>query len=126
VVSFDPSLILFAQPGTELLRAGEAAGLPVAAEGFADRAYEADGSLTHRSRPGAVIHDPAEVVARAVRMVRIGVVTASDGRDIPLRVQTICTHGDTPGSEDLTRLLRQGLEAEGIAVTAVGRVADVR
>jgi 5-oxoprolinase (ATP-hydrolysing) subunit A len=121
VVSFDPSLILFGLPGTELLRAGEAAGLQVAAEGFADRSYEADGSLTPRNRPGAVIHDAAEVVARAVRMARVGTVTASDGRDIPMRIQTICTHGDTPGSHELTRLLREGLEREGIVVCPVGR-----
>ena len=68
VAAFDRTLLLFGLPGTELLRAGEAAGLPVAAEGFADRSYESDGSLTPRSQPGAVIHDPGEVVARAVRM----------------------------------------------------------
>jgi UPF0271 protein len=116
----DPSLIMFGLPGTELLRAGEAAGLRVAAEGFADRSYEADGSLTPRDRSGAVIHDPRAVVERAVRMARDGVVRASDGTDIPMRVQTICTHGDTAGSHELTRLLREGLEREGIAVRAVG------
>jgi 5-oxoprolinase (ATP-hydrolysing) subunit A len=120
VSAFDRSLILFGLPGTELLRAGEAAGLPVAAEGFADRAYEPDGSLTPRSRQGAVIHDPDEVVRRAVRMARDGVVTATNGQDVPMRVATICTHGDTPGSHELTRLLREGLEREGIAVRAVG------
>ena len=116
VAAFDRSLILFGLPGTELLRAGEAAGLPVAAEGFADRAYEPDGSLTPRSRPGAVIHEADEVVRRAVRMARDGVVTATNGQDIPMRVATICTHGDTPGSHELTRLLRAGLEREGIVV----------
>jgi 5-oxoprolinase (ATP-hydrolysing) subunit A len=120
VASLDRSLILFGLPGTELLRAGEAAGLPIAAEGFADRSYEPDGSLTPRAKPASVIHDAQEVVARAVRMVRAGVVTASDGRDIPMRIQTICTHGDTPGSHELTRLLREGLVREGIDVTAVG------
>jgi UPF0271 protein len=120
VGSFDRSLILFGLPGTELLRAGQSAGLRTAAEGFADRAYESDGSLTPRVRAGAVIHDAHEVVRRAVRMARDGVVTAVDGRDIPMRVDTICTHGDTPGSHELTRLLREGLEREGIAIRAVG------
>jgi UPF0271 protein len=120
VASFDRSLILFGLPGTELLNAGEAAGLAVAAEGFADRAYEPDGSLTPRSAAGSVIHDRAAVVARAIRMARDGVVTATNGRDIPMRVKTICTHGDTPGSHELTRLLRDGLEREGIVVRAVG------
>src|SRR5688572_7878059 len=95
VAAFDRALILFGLPETELLRAAEAAGLRVAAEGFADRAYEPDGSLTPRSRAGAVIHDADEVVRRAVRMARDSVVTAIDGREIPMRVDTICTHGDT-------------------------------
>jgi 5-oxoprolinase (ATP-hydrolysing) subunit A len=120
VAAFDRSLLLFGLPGTELLRAGEAAGLPVAAEGFADRAYEPDGSLTPRSQPGAVMHDAAEIVARAVRMVREGVVNARDGEEIPMRVATICLHGDTPGSHELTRRLREGLEQAGIKVRAAG------
>lgn len=117
----DRRLLLFAPPGSELYRAGEAAGLRVAAEGFADRAYEPDGTLTPRGRAGAVIVDPEEVIARAVRMARDGVVRATSGADIPMRVETICTHGDTPGSHELTRQLRAGLETAGIAVQAIGR-----
>lgn len=120
VAAFDKSLILFGLPRSELLRAGQAVGLPVAAEGFADRSYEPDGSLTPRDQQGAVIHDPGAVVRRAVRMARDEVVTASNGEDIPMYVKTICTHGDTPGSHELTRLLREGLEREGIKVQAVG------
>jgi 5-oxoprolinase (ATP-hydrolysing) subunit A len=120
VASFDRTLILFGLPKSELLRAGQAAGLPVAAEGFADRSYEPDGSLTPRDREGAVIHDPGAVVRRAVRMARDEKVMTSSGEEIPMYVRTICTHGDTPGSHELTRLLRQGLEREGIAVRAVG------
>lgn len=120
VVAFDRTLVLFGLPGTELLQAGEAVGLKVAAEGFADRAYEADGSLTPRDRPGAVIHDAEEVVRRAVRMAQEGVVTAMNGRDLPMRVDTICTHGDTPGSHELTRRIRDALERAGVRVRAVG------
>jgi UPF0271 protein len=120
VASFDKTLILFGLPKSELLRAGQAAGLPVAPEGFADRSYEPDGSLTPRDREGAVIHDPSAVVRRAVRMARDEVVTATNGEDIPMYVRTICTHGDTPGSHELTRLLRTGLEREGIKVRPVG------
>jgi len=126
VAAFDRSLVLFGLPATELLRAGEAAGLRVAAEGFADRAYEPDGSLTPRDRHGAVIHDAGAVVRRAVRMARDGVVTATDGSDIPMPVDTICTHGDTPGSHELTRQLREGLERAGVAVRAVGAFLGVR
>jgi UPF0271 protein len=120
VSAFDPALVLFGLPGTELLRAAEAAGLPVAAEGFADRSYEADGSLTPRSQPGAVIEDPAEVVARAVRMAREGVAVSRTGEVVPMRVATICTHGDTPGSDALARRIREGLERAGIEVRAAG------
>src|SRR3954447_12588044 len=120
VASFDPSLLLFGLPGTELLRAGDAAGLPLAAEGFADRNYEADGSLTPRTEPDAVIHDAAAVVTRAVRMAREGVVISRDGEEVPMRIATICTHGDTPGSHTLARRIRDGLERAGIKVRAVG------
>src|SRR5437588_461366 len=70
VAAFDKTLILFGLPGSEILEAGRAAGLRVAAEVFADRAYEPDGSLASRRKPGSVIHDPDAVVARAVRMVK--------------------------------------------------------
>ena len=119
VAAFDRSLMLFGLPGSELLKAGERAGLRVAAEGFADRAYDADGSLTPRTRAGSVIHEAHEVIARAVRMARDGIVRATNGVDISMRVDTICTHGDTPGSHELTRQLRAGLEAAGVVVRAL-------
>jgi UPF0271 protein len=112
----DPALIMFALPQSGLVDAAVAAGLRVAAEGFADRSYEADGSLTPRSRPGAVIHDPALVVDRAVRMVRDGIVLTPDGKEIPLKIDTICVHGDTPGAAELTKRIRDGLTAAGVQV----------
>lgn len=117
--AFDPALIFFALPGSELARAANAIGLQVALEGFADRAYEPDGGLTPRSRAGAVIHDVDAVVTRALRMVVDGVVTASDGSKLEMRVDTICTHGDTPGAQSLTRALRAGLERAGVTVAVV-------
>jgi UPF0271 protein len=126
VRAVDPSLILFALPASELARAGEAAGLAVAREGFADRAYEADGSLTPRTRPGAVIHSSEEVIGRALRMVRDGVVRATNGSDIAMPIDTLCTHGDTPDSHQLTRQLRAGLEAAGVVVRAAERLTARR
>src|ERR671930_1618128 len=79
VAAFDKTLILFGLPGSEILNAGRTAGLRVAAEVFADRAYEPDGSLASRRKPGSVIHDPDAVVARAVRMVKDRTVVAIDG-----------------------------------------------
>jgi 5-oxoprolinase (ATP-hydrolysing) subunit A len=119
VAAFDRTLVLFGLPNSDLVRAGQAAGLRVALEGFADRAYEPDGSLTPRSRTGAVIHDVETVVQRAVRMAIDGVVIATDGSELALRVDTICTHGDTPGAQALTRALRTGLEHAGVKVAAV-------
>lgn len=118
--AFDRSLILFGLPGSEILKAGRAAGLRVAAEAFADRAYAPDGSLVPRTRPGAVIHDPAVVVSRAIRMATEKAVTAIDGSRIGLEVDTICVHGDTPGAEDLAARLRAGLEGAGVTVKAIG------
>ena len=120
VASFDRQLILFGLPGSEILNAGRAAGLPVAAEVFADRAYEPDGSLASRRKPGAVVHDAATVVARAVRMVKERTVVAIDGSVVTLEADTICVHGDTPGSDDLALRIRAGLEAAGVTVRAIG------
>lgn len=120
VAQFDRSLIFFGLAGSGMLDAGRDAGLTVAAEGFADRAYEPNGSLTPRSIAGSVIHDTAEVVARAVRMVRDGRVVARNGAEVPLRIDTICVHGDTPGAANLARALRAGLEEAGIQVTPAG------
>jgi UPF0271 protein len=116
VAACDPSLILMGLPNSELLRAGEAAGLRVAAEIFADRAYEPDGSLASRRTPGAVIHESSEVAARAVRMVCEQTVVATDGSVIRLPAHTLCLHGDTPGAGDLARTIRAALEAAGVRV----------
>ena len=117
--AFDASLVFFALPGSALEAAGRDAGLRVACEVFADRAYEPDGTLASRKKPGSVIHDTNAVVERAVAMVRDGRVTATTGATIPLKADTICVHGDTPGAETLARALRAGLERAGIQVRAV-------
>jgi UPF0271 protein len=119
VAAVDRTLVLFGLPNSEILEAGRRAGLTVAAEGFADRAYEPDGSLSARSLPGSVIHDPEKVIYRAVRMIKEGRVTARDGSELQFHVDTLCTHGDTPGAGNLTKLLREGLEREGLTVRAV-------
>jgi UPF0271 protein len=116
VAALDRSLILFGLPNSELLRAGERAGLRVAAEVFADRAYDPDGSLTSRTKPGSVIHETQIVVARAIRMAREKSVTAVDGSTIALQADTICLHGDTPGAADHARAVRKGLIDAGIQV----------
>ena len=119
VAAYDRGLILFGLPNSEILAAGRAAGLRVAAEIFADRAYEADGSLASRAKPGSVIHEPDRVVDRAVRMVRDRSVVAVDGVVVPLDADTICVHGDTKGAATIVARLRAGLEAAGVTVAPV-------
>jgi UPF0271 protein len=119
VRAFDASLVLFGLPGSRLLEAGRAAGLRVAAEGFADRTYDPDGVLTSRRTPGSVLHDPETVIARAVRMVRDREVVATDGSVIRVEIETLCLHGDTPGAAALGKSIRAGLEAAGVSVRSV-------
>jgi UPF0271 protein len=103
------------------LKAARAEGLRAVAEVFADRAYESDGSLRPRTKPDAVIHDSKVVVARALRMVKAGVVEAIDGTIVPIEAETICVHGDTAGAAVLVAELRAGLETAGVLVLPIGR-----
>lgn len=119
VASFDNTLRLVGLPGSELLAVGSRLGLSVAAEGFADRSYEPDGSLTPRHVAGAVLTEPTHVAERAVRMVREGHVVARDGSTLSMKVDTICVHGDTPGAAELAAAVRDGLERAGITVAAL-------
>ncbi len=120
VKQVDRSLILYGLAGSELLAAADDAGMASAAEVFADRAYLRDGSLLPRSQPGALISDPALVVSRALDMVVRREVTAVDGTRIPLRADTLCVHGDTPGAAQLALQLRAALESAGVEVCAAG------
>jgi len=116
VAACDPGLAFLGLPGSPLVDAGRDAGLTVVPEVFADRAYQANGALVPRTEAGAVIHDPEVAVARAVGMVRDGVVTAIDGTRVTLTAGTICVHGDTPGADAIARQLRDGLEGAGVLV----------
>jgi UPF0271 protein len=121
----DRSLILFGLPGSQLIAAGERAGLRTAREGFADRAYRSDGTLVPRNEHAAVIEDPAAVVSRAVSMARDRAVDAIDGSRIALAVETICVHGDTPGAAVLASLIRAALIDAGIRVLPVAAASGV-
>lgn len=116
IAAFDPDLIVVAQPDSALSTAATARGLHVAREGYADRAYRADGRLVPRSEPGAVLHDGERVVARAVEMVRDGVTQSIDGTPVRLHIDTLSLHGDTPGAADLAGAIRAALDGAGVAV----------
>ena len=116
VASFDDSLVMVGLPGSELLAAAGVLGLRVAAEGFADRSYEPDGSLTPRNVSDAVLTDPDLVADRAVRMARDKHVAARDGSVLNVQLDTICVHGDTPGAAAIAAAVRLGLEKAGVTV----------
>jgi UPF0271 protein len=103
-------------PGSPLANAAGDAGLPVYAEGFADRAYRADGTLLPRDKPGAVITDADEVVARALLMAVDQRVIALDGTVVPHPVDSICLHGDTPGAAILAQQVRSALQQAGVTL----------
>lgn len=109
---------LLGPPGSALAAAAAEAGLRFVAEGFADRSYEADGSLTPRDLPDAVLVTLDSIAAQALRIVRRGEVVARTGERLPLCVRTLCLHGDTPDAPALVRGLRAALAAAGIAVRA--------
>jgi 5-oxoprolinase (ATP-hydrolysing) subunit A len=118
IESVDPKLILFAPDKSELTHVGEAHGLQVAREIFADRNYLNDGWLVPRTRPDALLRDPREAAERVLRMLREGRVRSVEGRDVEVRGETICVHGDTPGAVEFARELRSRLEHEGVRINA--------
>ncbi|MFZ5828030.1 MAG: LamB/YcsF family protein [Bacillota bacterium] len=124
VADFDPTLFLFALPGSALQKAGEERGLKVACEVFADRAYNPDGSLVARSRPGAVLADELAAATQARKMVQTGRVTAITGDEVEVRADTICVHGDNPHAVAFIRRIREALLAESVTLAAPGTAPD--
>ncbi|MGI8820489.1 MAG: 5-oxoprolinase subunit PxpA [Chthoniobacterales bacterium] len=121
VRAVDPSLMVFAPGGSALARAAEADGLPVAREVFADRNYLSDGSLVPRERPDALMRDPERAADRVFRMLNEGKVRAIDGTDVPVAIETICVHGDTPGAVAFAGELRRALLHAGVIIAAPRR-----
>jgi UPF0271 protein len=119
VAAVDSRLVLVGLAGSALIDAGARAGLRTASEVFADRAYDADGSLVSRRHADAIVHDPDRVADRVLQMVTQGCITALDGTRVPIVAETICVHGDTPGAVDVARRIRRVLDDAGIRVAAV-------
>ena len=116
IQAVDDSLILLGLSGSKMLEAADKIGLRSAREVFADRAYEEDGSLVARTKPGAMITDEDEAVARVIRMIREGKVTAVTGKDIPIRADSVCVHGDSPKALAFVQKIRAALTAEQIQI----------
>lgn len=116
IALYDRTLPMVGLAGSELLVAAEAAGLTPVAEAFADRAYTAEGLLVSRREEGAVLHDPAVIAQRCVRLVTDGVIEAIDGAIVPVAAQSICVHGDTDGVVAIAVAVREALDAAGVAL----------
>ncbi|MGI8721173.1 MAG: LamB/YcsF family protein [Geodermatophilaceae bacterium] len=116
----DSTLPVLGLPGSALLRAAEAAGLPAVPEAFADRSYDSAGRLVSRRHEGAVISDPKVVVARCLRLVMQGLVTAVDGTQVSVSAASLCLHGDTPGALRLSRRIRDALGQAGVTLEPFG------
>lgn len=118
ILAVDSTLPLMVLPGSDIERLARAAGLRTVAEAFADRAYNADGSLVSRSLDGAVLHSVEAVTAQVVRIAREGTVVAIDGSVVAVPVQSICLHGDTPDAVRLAAAVRAALVGAGVSVAS--------
>lgn len=118
VAAYDSALILVGLAGSALIQAGRSVGLQTANEGFPDRAYLADGNLSPRSQPGALITNPEAVAENALKLIRDGIKV--DGKSV--RIDTLCLHGDNPHAVQNARALREKLTLAGVAVAPLGEV----
>ncbi|WP_319413050.1 5-oxoprolinase subunit PxpA [uncultured Cohaesibacter sp.] len=119
VKAVDPSLIYVALPGSEMEKAAEKLGLCVAREIFADRAYEDDGMLVSRKKPGAMIEDADEAARRMVDFVTSGQIESISGKRIPVSIDTICVHGDSPKAVAMAQKVRDALTAAGVEIKSM-------
>lgn len=119
ILEVNPKLTLLALSGSAMVSAAHALGLSVKSEVFADRSYQADGTLVPRSRPGAMITDEDEAIARVIRMAKEGVVRSVDGVDVPLTADSVCVHGDGEKALAFVRRIRAALTDADIEVKAL-------
>lgn len=120
VFDFNPDLLLFGLSGSELIKAGDKAGLGTISEVFADRTYQPDGSLTPRSNKNAMITDTTEAANQVIRMITEGKVTALDGSRSAIKAQTVCVHGDGPKALHFVSELEKELTKNGISIVCAG------
>jgi UPF0271 protein len=119
IASYDRNLIVMALCGGQLLRAAKDMGLRAASEVFADRGYEEDGTLVDRRKEGAMITDEDIAIARVIRMVKEGKVTAVTGKDIDIQADSVCVHGDGAKALAFVDKIRTALTQEGIEICSL-------
>jgi 5-oxoprolinase (ATP-hydrolysing) subunit A len=116
VAAFDPSVPLYGLSGSQMEKRARISGLPFACEVFADRTYQANGSLTPRSESNAMINDPAKAIAQVLKIVREGRVITVKGSEITLQADTVCLHGDSPHAVEFARIIHSALSDNGVVV----------
>lgn len=116
IKAVDPKLVYVVMPGRNTERAAEQLGLQVAREFFADRTYDDNGQLTSRKKPGSVIHDADAAASRVLKTLQEKTITTVTGKRIPVAIDTICVHGDTPTAVAMAGAVRTALEAAGYAL----------
>jgi UPF0271 protein len=121
VARWSRDVVLVGLAGTSMLDVFQEAGFRVAAEAFADRRYESDGTLRSRKFQDALIRDPDEAGRQALSIVNRGSVTASDGSEVPVRAQTVCIHGDTPGAPEIAAAVARTLRLADVSLRSLSR-----
>lgn len=116
ILDFDPSIILVAPTNTMTLEMGRDMGLRTISEVFADRAYQDDGYLLSRSHPQALLDDEDFAIKRIIRMIKEGIVTSINGKDIKIQAESVCVHSDSPMALNYAKKVRSALEAAGIVI----------
>lgn len=119
IKAFSRDLAVMLLPGGVAVDIAEQAGLRVIREAFADRGYNPDGTLVSRREPNAVMHDPDAVAQRVLQIASTGAVTAIDGTEVQVQAESVCVHGDSPGSVELTRRVVEKLRADNITIASV-------
>jgi 5-oxoprolinase (ATP-hydrolysing) subunit A len=114
----DPELPVLGMTGSTFFEEAVRVGLRTVPEAFADRAYRPDGQLVSRREPGAVLHDPELIAQRVLDMVTSGQVTAIDGSAVPVTVESVCVHGDSPGAVQIAAAVHDRLKAAGVEIEA--------
>jgi len=122
IYEVNPELILLALSGSEMVNAAKSIGLKVAREAFADRGYEEDGSLVARTKDGSMITDEKEVIKRVIKMIKENKVEAITGRDIPIKVDSICIHGDGIKALEFVKKIKSSLEEENIKIVPLCKI----
>jgi UPF0271 protein len=121
VIRWRRDVVLVGLAGSPMLDVFRGAGFPVAAEAFADRRYEADGTLRSRKHDDALIRDPVEASRQALAIAQQGSITANDGTRVAITAQTICIHGDTPGAPEIAAAVAKALREAGVTLSPLSR-----